>query len=207
MPIDGLLLLGAGGHGRVVFDAWRMFNRQRTVSVFDESQKLEGAKFFDLSITTAWPPVIGSIAFFHVAIGNNTIRRQMFTKAVTLNLAAETIIHRGAHVSEVAAVAAGCFIAAGAVVATFARLGVGTVINHAASVDHDTVVGDFCHIAPGVHLCGGVQVGNDVLIGAGAIVLPGLRIGSGATIGAGAVVVKDVPSGGIVKGVPAIDDR
>lgn len=46
-------------------------------------------------------------------------------------------------------------------------------------------------------------IGDDVTIGAGALVLGDVTVGDGATIGAGAVVVKDVPPGATVVGVPA----
>ena len=47
-----------------------------------------------------------------------------------------------------------------------------------------------------------IKVGNDVWIGAGAIILPGVTIGEGAIIGAGAVVTKDVPPLAVVVGNP-----
>lgn len=48
-----------------------------------------------------------------------------------------------------------------------------------------------------------IVIGNDVWIGAGAIVLPGVTIGDGAIIAAGAVVTKNVEADTIVGGVPA----
>lgn len=51
-------------------------------------------------------------------------------------------------------------------------------------------------------------IGDEVLIGAGAVVLGGVRVGNGATVGANAVVLADVPDGGLAIGVPArIVDR
>ena len=47
------------------------------------------------------------------------------------------------------------------------------------------------------------KVGNDVWLGANAIILPGLTIGDGAVIAAGAVVTKDVPPYSIMAGIPA----
>jgi len=48
-----------------------------------------------------------------------------------------------------------------------------------------------------------VRVGNDVCIGANAILLPGVTVGDGAIIGAGAIVTTDIPPYAIVAGVPA----
>lgn len=48
-----------------------------------------------------------------------------------------------------------------------------------------------------------IRIGNDVWIGARAIILDGVTIGNGAIVGAGAVVTKDVPDYAVVGGVPA----
>ena len=48
-----------------------------------------------------------------------------------------------------------------------------------------------------------VVIGDDVWIGAGALILPGVTVGDGAIVGAGAVVTKDVPVGETYAGVPA----
>ena len=64
-------------------------------------------------------------------------------------------------------------------------------------------VGAFTTIAPGVTICGDVEIGEAVFIGAGAVICNLLKIGDGAIVAAGAVVTEDVPAGATVKGVPA----
>lgn len=50
---------------------------------------------------------------------------------------------------------------------------------------------------------GRIDVGNNVFIGINAILLPGIKIGDNSIIGAGAIVTRDVPSNSVVAGVPA----
>ena len=84
--------------------------------------------------------------------------------------------------------------------------GMGVVIGETATV------GDNCTIYHGStlggrgHSDGGKRhpdVGNDVMIGSGAQVLGAISIGDGARVGANSVVVKDVPAGMSVMGIPA----
>lgn len=67
--------------------------------------------------------------------------------------------------------------------------------------DHGTIAG--VGIAGQPLRSSATRIGDDVWIGAGAIVLKGVSIGDGAVVGAGAVVIHDVPAGAIVAGVPA----
>jgi acetyltransferase-like isoleucine patch superfamily enzyme len=70
-------------------------------------------------------------------------------------------------------------------------------------VDHDCIIGDHAHIAPGVTLSGGVIVGERTHIGTGATVIQGIHIGESSLVGAGALILKDVPQSVTVMGVPA----
>ena len=72
---------------------------------------------------------------------------------------------------------------------------------HIYTTNHGTALGQPMRMQP--HEFAPVKIGNDVWIGARAIILPGVTIGDGAVIAAGAVVTKDVPSLAIVGGVPA----
>jgi UDP-N-acetylglucosamine acyltransferase len=83
------------------------------------------------------------------------------------------------------------------------RVGARTLLMTKTHVGHDAQVGADCELAPGVVICGHVELGDRVRIGVNACVRPGIKVGDGARIGAGAVVVKDVPPGATVVGNPA----
>lgn len=115
----------------------------------------------------------------------------------------EPIIHPQASVCATALLGAGAQVLAQAVVAADVRIGEACIVNHCASVDHECVLGDGVHLAPGATLCGCVTVGSNVMIGAGAVVLPRVMIGENTLVGAGAVVTRDLPAGVVAAGNPA----
>jgi sugar O-acyltransferase (sialic acid O-acetyltransferase NeuD family) len=94
-------------------------------------------------------------------------------------------------------------MAAGAVINPDARLGMGVLVNTAATVDHDCIIEDGVHLAPGVHLAGDVRIGEGTFIGIGTVARQGVRVGRGCVVGAGSVIVRDLPDGSTAYGVPA----
>jgi len=110
---------------------------------------------------------------------------------------------RSAVVHDDVAWGAGTLVLSGAVVVTGSRLGRACIVNTNASVDHDCVLDDDVHVAPGVTLCGGVRVGAHTLIGAGATVLPGVSICARSVVGAGATVTRAIVEPGVYVGTPA----
>ena len=63
------------------------------------------------------------------------------------------------------------------------------------------MVGDFSHIAVGAILCGGVQTGTDVFVGAGATVIQGISMGDHVVIGANSTVLRNLRSAESVYGI------
>jgi sugar O-acyltransferase (sialic acid O-acetyltransferase NeuD family) len=92
---------------------------------------------------------------------------------------------------------------ANAVINCGSKIGKGVIINTAATVDHDNIIGDYVHISPGSHLAGTVTVSEGTWIGIGATVINNLEITHDCMIGAGAVVVRSLIEPGTYAGVPA----
>lgn len=143
--------------------------------------------------------------FALVAVGgaNGLTRLELLERLVVLGFEIPIAIHPRAQVSPSARLGVGCQVLAGANLAARVQLGRAVIVNHLANVDHECVLGDGVHVAPGATLCGCVQVAEGAFIGAGAVVLPRLRLGRNAVVGAGAVVTRDVPAGATVRGNPA----
>jgi 2,3,4,5-tetrahydropyridine-2,6-dicarboxylate N-acetyltransferase len=99
----------------------------------------------------------------------------------------------------------------GAVINIAARIGQGTMIDMNAVLGARAVIGKDCHIGAGAVIAGVLEppskkpvvIGDKVLVGANAVVLEGVKVGDGSVVAAGAVVVKNVPPGVVVAGVPA----
>lgn len=196
-----LLVLGAGGHGRVVADAALREGRWREVRATDRDAACCFGELLPGVSVSSPDMALPAAAAVHIAIGNAQARQAEAQAVGAQRLA--SVIHPDASVSAHAEIGAGCFLAARSVVAPRARLGIGVIVNHGAVVDHDVEVGDFCHIAPNATLGGDVRLGRRVVVGSGASVLPGLDICDDATIGAGSVVNASITQVGVYAGLPA----
>ena len=206
----GLLLLGAGGHARVMAETALATGRFSRIAFLDD--RCSGSA--QLPDQLDWP-VIGPIAAAldpqirqqfpaaFVAIGNAAVRLQWLPRLAAAGYELPVVIHPTAWVSPSAQLGIGSVVFAQAAIQAQAVIGCGAILNTGCSVDHDAKLGDGVHICPGARLAGEVQVGERSWIGIGASVIQQIRIGTDVTIGAGAAVVRDLPDGVTALGVPA----
>lgn len=138
-----------------------------------------------------------------VALGGNRLRQDMGERLAALGFRLPPVVHPAAQLSPSARVAEGATVMARACIGPDAAVGWLAIVNTGAIVEHDGRLGQAAHVAPGSVLAGGVVVGDRALVGVGSAVRPGIVIGDDAVVGAGAAVVRDVPSGATVGGVPA----
>ena len=152
-------------------------------------------------------PPVSTVGRFHVAIGQNIVRRRLQRELSQAGGQAMTIVHPAAVVSKSALVEPGCLITAQSVVGPDVHVGEGVIVNHGAVVDHECIVGAFAHIGPGATLGGAAILEEACLIGAGARVLPGVVVGCETILGAGAVATDDLQAGAVYVGIPAMPVR
>ncbi len=213
-PSPSLVLIGGGGHALVVAEAailagWTLagFLDDAAEPALDKIGVPGLRRLGDFQ-----SPLKPDLAWI-VAVGDLLLRRTLIERFGARNLQPPArIMHPAAIVSGLstesiasfaANIGAGVYVAPHAVVHSRAEIEAHAIINSGAIVEHECVIGENTHVAPGAILGGRARVGSDTLVGLGSRVLPGVRIGSRCTIGAGAVVLRDVPDGATVHGVPA----
>lgn len=129
-------------------------------------------------------------------------------------------IEPGAIIRDKVTIGKSAVIMMGAVINIGAEIGEGTMIDMNAVVGARGKLGKRVHLGAGAVVAGVLEppskapceIGDDVLIGANAVILEGVKIGNGAVVAAGSVVVEDVPAGVVVAGTPAkiiknVDDK
>ncbi len=203
-----VILLGAGGHAKVLLDILL----EQNVEILGIAEK-EGA---GCSSDLYGVPVIGNdsdvlgyspdaIALVNGigSIASTALRQKIYEKYKRQGYRFRQVIHPRAIVSRRVEFCEGVQVMAGAVVNVGTHVGENSIVNTNASIDHDCIVGAHVHIAPGVTLSGGVKVGFCSHIGTGATIVQNVCIGEEVVVGAGAVVLKDIGVKEMVFGVPA----
>lgn len=198
MKAKKLIILGAGGHGRVAAETAKLLGY--SVKFLDDSKPQDGDIIGRISDYKSY---IADTSFF-VAIGNNEVRKSVFSELSESGAKITTLIHPKSVISESAEIGIGTVVMAGAVVNADSEIGDGCIINTCSSVDHDCRIGNFVHISVGAHLAGNVKIGAKSFICAGSTVINNISICEKCTVGAGAVVIKDITESGTYIGVPAL---
>ncbi len=196
---ERLIIIGAGGHGKVVADV-ALRCGYSDISFVDDHVFGECMGF----------PIIGKCdelngyndgkTDFIIAVGNNATRKYI---AETYDLKWATLIHPSAQIGSHTVIGEGTVVMANAVINACASIGKHCIINSGAIVEHDNKLGDYVHISPRAALGGTVTVGDETHIGIGAVVRNNIEICGKCMIGAGAVVVNNIVDNGVYVGVPA----
>ena len=195
-----LVVLGAGGHGKVLVSAAQE-EGWHVIGVLDDDPSLKGQDVLGTEIMGG-VDLLDRLDFDAAVIGvGANLARQAFAGRIRTKWT--TVIHPSAVVHSDAEIGVGTVIFAGAIVQPGSVIGDHVILNTGASVDHDCRVGSFAHLAPGCALAGHVTVGEGAFVGIGSTAIPGAVIGAWATVGAGASVVQPVEDGMTVVGVPA----
>jgi len=202
--MNQLLILGAGGHGKVVAETAEAGGWDK-IALLDD-------RYMDMDGTLRWPVLdelaragqyISDFSHAFVALGSGEMRLACLDTITELGFKIPVLAHPAAWISPSASIAGGSVVMAGATVQADSKIGRGCIVNTGANVDHDCHLEDGVHVCPGASLAGGVSVGRCSWLGIGCSVIQEVGIGANVMVGAGSAVIRDIDENLKVAGVPA----
>ena len=197
-----LIIIGAGGHGRVIADIAQKLGVYKSISFLDDGTAQESMGLPVVGKTSDAEKYVNTADIF-VAIGNSKVRGNLLERLLAVGANVPTLVHPNAVIGACVEIGVGTAVMAGAVINPCSKIGKGVIVNTCSSVDHDCTIEDCAHISVGAHIAGSVRVGAHTWIGIGGIVKNNISICADCMIGAGAVVVKNITAAGTYIGVPA----
>lgn len=201
-----VIIIGAGGHARVVAEALYLLGSEVAGYLAPSASgnfELLGKHLGGDEVLESSRSEYATFALGLGFVNANGAQRRAQIISMAQEKLNEPIVHPHSFCSKYALFEPGVFVARGACIGPGAVLGMAAIANTGCIIDHDCKIGINTHIAIGARMGGDVTIGGNVLVGAGATILQGTTIGDDAVIGAGSLVNKDVGQGETVMGVPA----
>lgn len=199
---ERLLIIGAGGHGKVVADIAQKMNKWKEISFLDDDTSKKTCVGLDIIGTIYEAHLFYKDYDFFIAVGNNSVREAFQTKFESEYLSIEKLIHPSAVIGAGVEIGIGSVVMAGAIINSCTIIGRGCIVNTGATVDHDSCIEDFVHISPGVNIAGDVTIGRGTWIGIGSSISNSVNITRNCIIGAGGVVIRNITTSGTYVGSP-----
>ncbi|MBU3181557.1 acetyltransferase [Clostridium psychrophilum] len=207
--MEKIVLVGAGGHCKVIIDIIKSVGKYDVVGVTDKNY-FKGKFVLDI-------PIIGDDSILEelyykgvknafVCIGalqNMGLRDKIFNKLKAIGFNIPVLIHKDAIVSSYACISFGTCVMPGAIINSGACIGENCIVNTGAVIEHDCKLQRNTHISSKACIAGGVSVGHDTNIGMGSSIIQSLQIGNNVIIGAGTVVIDNIVDNAVAVGVPS----
>ena len=198
-----LLIIGAGGHGKVIADIALQMKKWDEIAFLDDNEDLKTV--MGLKVLGKLSEVSKFIKEWDLfaAIGHNAHREKLINQFEALGATLPILIHPNAVIGEQVQIGIGTSVMAGVIINCCTEIGKGCIINTGAKIDHDNIIRDYVHISPGAQLAGTVTINKGCWVGIGSIIINNINIIDHSILGAGAVVVKDIIKPGTYIGIPA----
>lgn len=186
--MEKLLLVGAGGFGRVVLEHASMLYE---CAFLDDGNMSAVDGISVIGNTNDMESLYGEYKLLLVTIGNNKLRERLYQEATSIGYTFPNIIHTSAYISPHARIGQGCVILNNAVIQNNARCGNGCILNPGVELHHDSSIGNYCLIYTNSVVRSLTTVGDRVWVGSSATIATGAIVPEDSSIEDGSVVPKN----------------
>lgn len=195
--MNGILLVGGGGHCRSVIDVLEKSSIPIAGIIQGSDCSIDSILGYpslgndkDLSrLRSKYDQALVTVG----QIKTPLIRQKLFTYLLNLGFTVPAISSPFSYISPHSYIGEGTIIMHHSFVNVGVRIGDNCIVNTRAIIEHDCKINNHCHISVGTLLCGGVQIGSGTFVGAGSIIQQNIHIGNNCIIGMGCVVQHNIP--------------
>jgi sugar O-acyltransferase (sialic acid O-acetyltransferase NeuD family) len=203
-----IIIWGASGHAKVILSSFSGVN-YRVLGFIDKDPSIK--EFRKIPVYNSSEDLFDNIkinkeeTYFIVAIGGvkGSDRLEIHHHLIKHGLKPMTVIHPSAWVDPTAKIGPGAQILGMSAISADVVIGTQSIINTHATVDHETLIGDGCHVMPAATIAGCAIISDFCSVGSNATILPRIKLSPHTIVGAGAVVTKDTLPHSTVIGIPA----
>jgi sugar O-acyltransferase (sialic acid O-acetyltransferase NeuD family) len=207
MSKEKIIIIGSGGHAKIILDILEKINKYEIIGVVTEDtmDNFNGYPILgnDEVLSDLLKKDIKNVAMGIGGLRDNFLRKKIFEKVKKQGFNVISVIDPSAIISKSVSLGEGVVIFAGVVINTGVFIGNNVIIATSSTIDHETKVEDHVLISAGVTIGANDLIQEGALLSLGSKVISGLKIGKNILVGAGAVVVSDCMDTGTYLGVPA----
>lgn len=190
---EQILVVGTGGHARFVIAVLKKVKRKvkgliTLDSDYDPEELILNHKIIGAAddLPTFFAEGFKTLV---LALGDNKTRMEIYDKWSKFGFSFPSVIDSDATVHSSASMGPGNIIGPKAVIGAKVTIGENNILNSSCVIEHETLIANHCHIAPGAVLCGRVIVGEEVMVGANSTIIDHIEVQSKTVLGAGSTLI------------------
>lgn len=205
--MKNIVIIGAGGFGREV--AWLIeeINKENLEwnlwGFVDDNEIIQETEINGYKVVGDIDWLKKQEIYVVNAIADPNIKKKVMDKLNFSKNIYPVLIHPSVIYSDRVTFGEGSIICAGNIITVNIEIGKHVIVNLDCTIGHDAIIGDYSTILPSVNVSGYVKIDECVSVGTGSAIIQGVNIGQNTVIGAGAIVVKDLPANCVAVGSPA----
>ena len=192
------IVLGSGGHSRVILENLYILNKTN-IKIYDfefssrKNSTILKTKVYDFKKISK--KEISKKNNLFLAIGDNFTRKKYFNNFKE-KIKIPNLISKNSSISRYSKIGTANFFNHFCFVGPDVIVGNNNIVNTKSLIEHDVKIGSHCHIGPSVKIGGGSIIGDNVMCGMGTIIINKINICPNVIIGAGSIITKNISKPG-----------
>lgn len=202
-----IVIVGFGGHAKSVADSIESSNEYRILGYTDVKEASPFCRFRRLGnddcLRDLYRQGVRYACIGVGYLGKGELRDKLYNLLKKIGFQLPVIVDPTAVIAKDVSLKEGTYVGKNAVINASSKIGKMCIVNSGVLIEHENMIGDFSHAAVRSVTCGEVEISDHCFLGANATVIQGIQVGKNVIVGAGAVVISDLPGYSVAVGNPA----